>query len=79
MYRLVLNGESHFKEAVQGAPEMSFWVHLSTAEKQRTAKDILCFIYKLNELHILMHLPDAKPDLDNGGEIFVLLLIKLKY
>ena len=64
MYRLVLNSESHFKEAVQGAPEMSFWTHLSTAEKQRTARDILCFIYKLNELHILMHLPDAKPDLD---------------
>ena len=64
MYRLVLNSESHFKEAVQGAPEMSFWGHLSPAEKQRTAKDILCFIYKLNELHILMHLPDAKSDLD---------------
>lgn len=64
MYRLVLNSESHFKEAVQGAPEMSFWGHLSPAEKQRTAKDILCFIYKLNELHILMHLPDANPDLD---------------
>lgn len=68
MYRLVLDSESHFEEAVQGAPEMSFWTHLSTAEKQRTARDILCFIYKLNELHILMHLPDAKPDLDRWWE-----------
>ena len=64
LYRLVLNSESHFKEAVQGAPETSFFSHLSTVEKQRTAKDILCFLYKLNELHTLAHLPDAKNDLD---------------
>lgn len=64
MYRLVLNSESHFEEAVRGAPETSFFSHLSTAEKQRTAKDILCFIYKINELHILSHLPNAKTDLD---------------
>lgn len=64
LYRLILNGESHFKEAVQGSPETSFFSHLSSTEKQRTAKDILCFLYKLNELHILAHLPDAKNDLD---------------
>lgn len=64
MYRLVLNSESHFEEAVRGAPEASFFSHLSTTEKQRTAKDILCFIYKINELHILSHLPNAKPDLE---------------
>lgn len=64
MYRLVLNSESHFEEAVRGAPEASFFSHLSTAEKQRTAKDILCFIYKVNELHLLSHLPNAKTDLD---------------
>ena len=64
MYRLVLNSESHFEEAIRGAPETSFFSHLSTAEKQRTAKDILCFIYKVNELHLLSHLPNAKTDLD---------------
>lgn len=64
MYRLVLNTESHFKEAIQGAPEISFFSHLTTTEKQRTAKDILCFMYKLNGQHILAHLPDAKNDLD---------------
>lgn len=60
MYRLVLNSESHFEEAVRGAPEASFFSHLSTDEKQRTAKDILCFIYKVNELHLLSHIPNAK-------------------
>lgn len=63
MYRLVLNNESHFLENIQGAPEMSFFSHLSSDEKQRTAKDILCFIYRLNKVHILSHLPDAESDL----------------
>jgi len=63
MYRLVLNNESHFKENIQEAPEMSFFSHLSSTEKQRTAKDILCFLYRLNKAHILSHLPGAEPDL----------------
>lgn len=63
MYRLVLNNESHFIENIQGAPEISFFSHLSSGEKQRTAKDILCFIYLLNKAHILSHLPNAEPDM----------------
>jgi GTPase SAR1 family protein len=63
MYRLVLNNESHSMENIQGAPEMSFFSHLSSVEKQRTAKDILCFIFRLNQTHMLSHLPDAENDL----------------
>lgn len=68
MYRLVLNGESHFYENTQGAPEVFFFTHLSKEEKQRTAKDILCFIYRLNRPHILAHLDsfaDAEVNLKN--------------
>lgn len=68
MYRLVLNGESHFEEAVRCAPEMTFYSHLSDTEKQRTARDVLCFLYKINELHLLSHLPDAKNDLESWWE-----------
>jgi hypothetical protein len=50
-------------ENIQGAPEMSFFSHLSSVEKQRTAKDILCFIFRLNQTHMLSHLPDAENDL----------------
>lgn len=65
MYRLVLHGESHFEEAVRAAPETTFFSSLSDAEKQRTAKDILCFIYQLNKLHLLKHLPNgAQADLE---------------
>ena len=64
MYRLVLNNESHFEENLKGSPEVSWFSHLSTADKQRTAKDVLCFIYLLNDLHLLSHLPTAKDDLE---------------
>ena len=65
MYRLVLNTESHFQETVQGAPELSFFSHLTPAEKQRTARDVLCFMYCVNPAHVLSHLPDAQNELDN--------------
>lgn len=64
MYRLVLNNESHAKEDIQGNPETSFFSHLSSSEKKRTARDVLCFIYCLNKTHLLAHLPNAKSDLD---------------
>ncbi len=64
MYRLVLNGESHYKEQIQGLQDMEFFSHLSPAEKQRTARDILCFMYLLNKPHILAHLsPRVEPDI----------------
>ena len=65
MYRLVLNTESHSQENVQGAPELSFFSHLSTAEKQRTTRDVLCFMYCVNPVHLLSHLPKAQRDLDS--------------
>lgn len=65
MYRLVLNTESHLQESVQGAPEMSFFSHLTIEEKQRTARDVLCFMYCINSAHVLSHLPNAQKDLDN--------------
>ena len=64
MYRLVLHGESHFEDAIRCAPEATFFSRLSTDEKQRTARDVLCFIYQVNPLHILSHLPGAGEDLD---------------
>jgi hypothetical protein len=64
MYRLVLHGESHYEEHVQGFQGMEFFSHLSQGEKQRTARDIICFMYVLNRSHILSHLsPSAEPDI----------------
>ena len=58
MYRLVLHGESHFADTARFFPRTDFYMHLSPEEKQRTAKDILCFMYILNEPHIKSHLKE---------------------
>lgn len=55
MYRLVLHGESHLEDDVK-AMEIDFFAHVSDAEKQKTAKDLLVLLYLLNDLHVLMHL-----------------------
>ncbi|MFA7064694.1 MAG: AAA family ATPase, partial [Bacilli bacterium] len=63
MFRVVLDNESHSEDNVRGFPELSFFSYLSSAEKQQTAKDVLCFIYRINKTHLLSHLPDSKIDI----------------
>ena len=58
MYRLVLNGGSHLKDKTQTIDDMNFYDYISDEEKQRTARDILCFLYKLNPKHIAAHLKE---------------------
>lgn len=59
MYRLVLNGESHFEEKIKALHDMEFYSYISPEEKIRTAKDILCFLYLLNPKHIECHLSEV--------------------
>ena len=56
MYRLVLNGGSHLKDKAQTIDDMNFYDYISDEEKQRTARDVLCFLYQLNPKHINAHL-----------------------
>ena len=60
MYRLVLHGGSHREEQVKSMKDFSFFSLISDEEKKRTARDILCFIYLLNERHLLIHLSNCK-------------------
>lgn len=55
MYRIVLNNGSHREEQARSM-EMDFLSVISEPEKRRTAKEIICFIYLLNEEHVLAHL-----------------------
>lgn len=71
MYRLVLNGESHMEERVRGGSDTDFAEMLTMDEKQRTARDIVSFIYLLNSTHVIVHLqehPDAKSSINNWCE-----------
>lgn len=60
MYRLVLNTGSHMEEKVKTVDDMNFFDYISEEDKQRTARDVICFLYKLNSLHIKAHLKDKE-------------------
>lgn len=63
MYRLVLNTESHLKERSRLLLSNSFKEHFSLDEKIRTAKDILMFLYLLDDVHLKFHLKEDSDDL----------------
>ena len=54
MYRLVLHGDSHMEERVRSLDD--FCGNLTETEKRRIAKDVLCFLYLMNPLHVKRHL-----------------------
>lgn len=60
MYRLVLHGGSHKEEQIKAMKDYEFFSLISETEKQRTAKEVLCFIYLLNKRHILQHLQELE-------------------
>ena len=54
-----MHGESHFEEQVYNLhDDANFYEFISDSEKQRTAKDILCFMYLLNNHHVEAYLRD---------------------
>ena len=67
MYRLVLHGGSHSSDNIKALGSMDFFDYISSDEKKRTAKDVLCFLYSLNPIHILKHL-SQRADVQNTIE-----------
>lgn len=63
MYRLVLNGESHFEERAKSLTDNNFFPTVSSDEKKRTAKDVLCLMYLLNSNHIKAQFDAMKCDI----------------
>ena len=60
MYRLILNNGSHKLYQTKSMYDMNFFTVISESEKQRTAKEIICFIYLLNKKHLLCHLDGCR-------------------
>lgn len=56
MYRLVLHGESHTEERIDTLDDVNFFNFISEKEKRRTARDIICFLYALDSVHVIKHL-----------------------
>lgn len=65
MYRLILNNGSHRLNQTKSISDMNFFTVISSSEKQRTAKEILCFIFLLNERHLLSHLEGCEDVMTN--------------
>lgn len=66
MCRLVLHGESHFEEQVYSLhDDANFYEYISDEEKQRTAKDIICFMYFLNPHHVEAYLKEISGSMDD--------------
>ncbi|MDU2829891.1 MAG: AAA family ATPase [Anaerococcus sp.] len=63
MYRLILNGGSHKEEEIRSG-RLDFFTVISDDEKVRTAKDILCFMYLLNDMHVIAHLGNIREELN---------------
>ena len=58
MYRLVLHGGSHREEQIKTMSDFGFFGLITEKEKRRTAKEVLCFIYLLDQHHVLQHLKE---------------------
>ena len=64
MYRLLLHGESHFEEQIYNFHDaINLYEFFSSEEKMKTARDILCFMFLLNEEHVKAYLPHAEQKL----------------
>lgn len=70
MYRLVLHGGSHREEQVKSL-NIDFYSLISSEEKRRTAKEIICFMYLLNKAHVLARLKEI-----NNVEVIIETWIK---
>ena len=65
MYRLVLHGESHMEERVNALQDPEYLDFISDEAKERTAQEVICFMYKLNSKHVLSHL-EGESDVENN-------------
>lgn len=59
MYRIVLNEGSHRYDQTRNM-QTDFFAMISEPERRRTAKEILCFMYLLNQPHMRAHLGNDK-------------------
>jgi len=67
MFRTLLNEGSHLGDRAKAAQEMNFSKTISTDEKIRTAKAVICFLYGLDKTHLKCHLThDAQNPIERG-------------
>lgn len=48
------------EERTNGLEDMDYLEFLSDEERKRTAREVICFIFLLNDRHVLAHLEGKK-------------------
>lgn len=62
LFRLILNNESHESDNIKGITDRNIFDYLNLNEKVKTAKLIILFLYKLDEVHILRQLSNKSEE-----------------
>jgi len=65
MFKLMFNEDSHTENAVKNYSNKSSLEFYGPDEKQKLAKEILAFIYLVNETHIKLYFKDNKEAINN--------------
>lgn len=60
-------GEEFMEERTNSLTDMDYLDFLSEEERQRTAREVICFIYLLNDYHVLAHLDGKKNIIFRNG------------
>lgn len=66
MFRLVMHNESHLQDTVTNMSDGDFYKFLSIEEKQYTAKMLLVFLYRLNDIHVKKYINDSENNIVNN-------------
>lgn len=61
MYRLLLNGESHYSDKIYGITERDREVLLTIKQKIQTARFVLVLLYSLNSVHLKYQINNFDP------------------
>lgn len=61
MYRLLLNGESHYSDKIYGITERDREVLLTIKQKIQTARFVLVLLYSLNSIHLKYQINNFDP------------------
>ena len=64
MIRLLLNNESHGQYQAQYSTDLSVYDFLSLEEKVRTAKLLILYLYRLDDIHVKTHLKGVNNNID---------------
>lgn len=69
LFRLILNNESHESDRSKGITDQNIIDYLTLNEKKKTAKLVILFLYKLDNIHIIKQLVSKNNEIEQVKNI----------